>query len=133
MADFATFGEAVGRSLHWPAGTFLADYDDNRREATVTQLEDSMVADVLVRNAYRLDGWSGTASELLSLITQGVSKKVATSSRWAKSPGWLTNEQRRIGPLLRMHGLSINSERNRDRRLIMIMIMNTNASEIEPR
>ena len=39
MADFAAFGEAVGRALGWPDGTVLADYNDNRREATLTQLE----------------------------------------------------------------------------------------------
>ena len=75
MADFAAFGEAVGRTLGWPAGTFLADYNDNRRESTATQLEDSLVANVLLRNAHRLDGWTGTASELLALLTQGVGKK----------------------------------------------------------
>ena len=31
MADFAAFGEAVGRTLGWPSGMFLADYNDNRR------------------------------------------------------------------------------------------------------
>jgi hypothetical protein len=86
MADFATFGEAVGRSLHWPAGAFLADYNDNRREATVTQLEDSMVAAVLLGNAHRLDGWTGSASELLSMLTRGVGKRVATSSAGRNRP-----------------------------------------------
>ena len=30
-----------------------------------TQLEDSLVANVLLRNAHRLDGWTGTPTELL--------------------------------------------------------------------
>jgi hypothetical protein len=34
MADFAAFDEAVGRTLEWPAGTFLAAYTENRRDAT---------------------------------------------------------------------------------------------------
>jgi putative DNA primase/helicase len=116
MADFALFGEAVGRSLHWPAGTFLADYDDNRREATATQLEDSMVADVQVRSAYRLDGWSGAASDLLSLLSHGVSKKTASSSRRPKSPERLTNEIRRIASQLRISGYPLQLLRCRDRR-----------------
>ncbi len=125
MADFAAFGEAVGQTLQWPAGTFLADYHDNRREATVTQLEDSMVAAVLLGNAHRLDGWSGTASELLALLARGVSKKTASSYRWPKSPERLTNEIRRISPQLRINGLSVTFERNRERRLITI----TNAND----
>ncbi len=48
MADFAAFGEAVGLTLGWPAGTLLADYDANRREASAAQLEDSAVGNVLV-------------------------------------------------------------------------------------
>ena len=48
MADFATFAEAVGRSLGWPADTVLSDYDDNRREATLPYIQDSPVADCLL-------------------------------------------------------------------------------------
>ena len=121
MADFAAFGEAVGRTLQWPDGTFLADYDDNRRESTATQLEDSLVATVLLRNSHRLDGWTGTASELLALLTQGVSKGVASSSRWPKSPWLLSNELRRIAPQLRTNGISVTYERNRERRLLTLM------------
>ena len=49
MADFAAFGEAVCQTLQWPAGMFLHDYEDNRREATMTQLEDSIVGTVLLK------------------------------------------------------------------------------------
>ena len=124
MADFAAFGEAVGRTLQWPAGTFLADYSDNRRESTVTQLEDSLVANILLRNAERLDGWAGTATELLSLLTKGVSKGVASSSRWPKSPWLLSNELRRIAPQLRMNGISVTYERNREKRLLTLRTTN---------
>ena len=120
MADFAAFGEAVGRTLGWPAGMFLADYNDNRTESTATQLEDSLVASILRRNAYRLDGWTGTASELLLLLTQGVGKRTASSSRWPKSPWLLSNELRRIAPQLRMHGISVTYERTREKRLLTL-------------
>ena len=98
VADFAAFGEAVGRTLQWPDGTFLTDYDDNRWESTASHLEESLVATVLLRNSHCLDGWTGTASELLALLTQGASKAVASSSRWPKSPWLRSNELRRIAP-----------------------------------
>ena len=120
MADFAAFGEAVGQTLGWPAGTFLADYNENRREGTTNQLEDSIVADILLGNAHRLDGWTGSPSELLSLLTRGVSRRTASASRWPKSPARLTNELRRISPQLQMHGISVTFERNRERRLLTI-------------
>ena len=120
MADFAAFGEAVGRTLEWPAGTFLADYDENRRESTATQLEDSIVATVLLNNSHRIDGWSGTASELLSMLAQAVGGRSAASARWPKSPARLTNELRRIAPQLRMHDLTVTFERSSESRLITI-------------
>ena len=49
---------------------FLADYNDNRQESTATQLEDLLMANVLLTNTYRLDGWTGSASELLFLLTR---------------------------------------------------------------
>ena len=92
MADFAAFGEAVGRTLGWPAGMFLADYNDNRRESTVTQLEDSLVGTVLLENAHGMADWTGTPSRATPLLSLVVGKKVASSARWPKSPAWLTNE-----------------------------------------
>ena len=49
MADFARFGEAVGRGLGWPTETFLAAYLDNRRQATLSTLEDSILANMLLK------------------------------------------------------------------------------------
>ena len=120
MADFAAFGEAVGRALGWPPGMFLADYDANRREATMIQLEDSIVANALLRNVHRLDGWTGTPTALFGLLTRGVSKGAGTSSRWPKSPARMTNELRRIAPQLRMHGLSVTFDRNRESRRVSL-------------
>ena len=125
MADFAAFGEAVGRTLRWPDGTFIADYDDSRRESTATHLEDSLVANVLLSNSHRLDGWSGTASELLSMLARAVGGRSAASAHWPKSPARLTNELRRIAPQLRMHGLTITFERKSESRLIALSCTST--------
>ena len=70
--------------LGWPAGTLLADYNANRREASATQLEDSLVANLLLKNSDRLGGWNGTASELLSLLSRAVGGRSAASSSLAE-------------------------------------------------
>ncbi len=44
MADYAEWGEAAGRGLGWGPETFLSTYNDNRKEASATLLEDSAVA-----------------------------------------------------------------------------------------
>jgi hypothetical protein len=121
MADFAAFGEAVGRALGWKAETVVADYNRNRREATAPQLEDSLVATAMLENAPRgSDEHTCTASSLLAELSRLVGKKVASSARWPKSAGWFTTELRRIAPQLRMHGISITFERSSGKRLLTI-------------
>jgi hypothetical protein len=121
MFDFARFGEAVGRGLGWPAGSFLSAYNDNRLDATVATLEDSPVGTALLWLAHRMPKpWSGTTTKLHGRLTQLVGKKIAVSARWPKTSSALGNELRRIAPQLRMHGLSINFERTRESRSITL-------------
>jgi len=120
MADFARFAEAVGRSLGWPAGTALSDYNDNRREAAMTHIEDSPLADILLELAPHKVDWVRTASDLLAELTAWAGKRVAASPRWPKSPLALSKELRRIAPQLRFHGISIIFLRTSERRFITI-------------
>ena len=77
LADFAAFGEAVGRGMGWPAGSFLSAYNDNRRDATMATLEDSLVAEALVALCGTVvTQWSGTPTELHSVLTQIVGRKI---------------------------------------------------------
>ena len=64
MADFAEWGEAVGRSTGWGTDRFLATYNDNRKEATDLILDVSPVAPVLLSLARRGIDWSCTPLEL---------------------------------------------------------------------
>jgi len=59
MADYASIGEAVGRGLGWLAESFLSAYNDNRRDATIATLEDSLVAGWLT-----VEAWSPSLSRL---------------------------------------------------------------------
>src|SRR4029077_13318804 len=92
MADFAAFAEAVGRGLGWPAGTVLSDYGDNRRQATVLELEDSPLGRLLLDHARYMNDWAGTASDLLAKLTAMAGRRVVASPRWPKSPSWLVRE-----------------------------------------
>jgi hypothetical protein len=122
MADFACVGEAVGRALGWPEGTFLATYSENRQETTVTALEESVLATVLLDSAAMggLVSWTLSATEMLKELGDDVPGKVRASSRWPKSPRAFTNELRRIAPGLRTRGISVNFTKTRDNRLITI-------------
>ena len=84
MADFAYWGEAVGRGLGWPEQSFRSAYARNRRAATDSAIEDSAVADALFRSVPSTLKWSGATTELHRQLTASVGKDVATSSRWPK-------------------------------------------------
>ncbi|MFI5454033.1 MAG: hypothetical protein ACHRXM_01140 [Isosphaerales bacterium] len=120
MADFAVFAEAVGRNLRWPAGTVLSDYNDNRCDAAVTHIEESPVASFLLEWAHELNDWSGTSAELLAQLNTLVEKKVRALRQWPKAPSTLAKELRRIAPHLRLHGISIAFEKNREKHLITL-------------
>jgi len=132
MADFAAFAEAVGRALGWPAGTVLSDYNDNRREATLTHLEDSPLADILIELAPQKVDWIRTASDLLAELTAHVGRREAASPRWPKSPLSLSIELRRIAPQMRMHDVSIVFHRTRDKRFISITSTKPPITEASP-
>ena len=122
MADFACLGEAVGRALGWPEGTFVSAYSANCQEATVTALEESVLATVLLDSAAMggLVNWTLSATEMLDQLSDDVAGRVRASSRWPKSPRAFTNELRRIAPQLRTRGISIKFTKTRDNRLITI-------------
>ena len=120
MADYAIWGEAVGRGLGWEPGTFLSTYTDNRKEATLTDLLDSPLGNVLLQVARLITGLSGTPAKLHAKLTEIVGKKVAASADWPKTSEKFSNELRRLAPQLRMHGMSVSFERRHEGRIITL-------------
>jgi hypothetical protein len=118
MADFAEWGEATGRSLGWGSGTFMSTYDANRKEATELLLDESTVANVLLRMARKGINWCGTPMNLFHALTKIAGK--GAGARWPKSMHTFGMELRRIAPQLRLHGLSINFERRRGERIVTL-------------
>jgi hypothetical protein len=122
MADFARFGEAIGRGLGWPAEAFLSIYTENRQAASVLALEDSPIAQqlLLIASMGRLRQWTLSATKMLRHLTSGRQRRTTASARWPKSARELSNELRRIAPILRTRGITVKFTRTRDSRLITI-------------
>ena len=123
MADFARFAEAVGRGLGWPPETFLAAYLDNRQQATLSTLEDSILANTLlkmVENNWGLLEWIEPASEMHARLTLGLDRRIAKSPSWPKTPAMFGNELRRLAPTLAENGLFVIFKRNQKTRLIIL-------------
>jgi hypothetical protein len=123
MADFARFGEAIGRAMGWPAGTFLSAYVENRRDAAISTLDDSVFGTFLLeRVSYWRSGDALTASpaEWLRRFNEYKDHKATKSARWPKTPSALGNEMRRLAPTLRDRGVAVAFGKNRNSRLITI-------------
>jgi hypothetical protein len=126
MADFAEWGEATSRGLGWGTDTFMTTYDTNRKEATELLLDDSTVANVLLKIARNGVNWSRTAQNL----SQGLLKIAGKEAghRWPKTISMFGNELRRIAPQLRLRGISINFERRRGERFVTLSSDGPNAA-----
>jgi hypothetical protein len=117
MADFAHWGEAVGRGLGWPEDEFLKSYLRNRSAATIAAIEESPIASFLLAN---FSSWSGSFAELHALLTPALGKKSATSTGWPRTVPQFAREMHRIAPQLRPHGLSITFSRHHKGRRVVI-------------
>ncbi len=149
MADYAKWGEAVGRGLGWAPHTFLSAYSTNRRQATIPTLSDSAVANVLVElgpglqqprwrdcsptelfdrlTDYYQDttvAWNGHLSPVVARR-----KLAVANARWPKDTRDFALELRRIAPQLRLHGLSIEFERGHGGRRIVFTCTDIPAGE----
>jgi hypothetical protein len=120
MADFAYWGEAVGRGLGWPEFSFRSAYARNRRAATDRAVDDSAVAEALFKTVPSSLKWSGSTAELHRELTASIDKTTAKSSLWPKHVSRFSSEVRRLAPQLRERGLSIAFSRSRDQRLITL-------------
>jgi hypothetical protein len=121
MADFALWGEAVGRGLGWQAGDFTSVYGNNRFEASATALENSPIGNLLLQVAPNVLELECSPTELLEMLAEKAGKKVARSAAWPKTPRNFTDELRRLAPQLRMHGLSVVYSRNRSGSVVKLV------------
>ncbi len=104
MADFAKWGEAVIRGLGGEPGSFLTSYNNNRRAACESALDDCPVAEALRHMAASLEGpYQATASGLLRALAGHTPQSAARIVQWPKTPRTLSCTLRRITPQLRSH------------------------------
>ena len=120
MADFVSWVTAAEACLGWERHSFVRLFAQRQTEAVNVQLDSSLVAQELL---CFLSGtraiWSGTASELLSALSDSVRAKTGTIPRdWPKTPLTLSNELRRLGPALGTRGISVASTRTNKKRLL---------------
>jgi hypothetical protein len=121
MADFARFGEAVGRAMGSPPNTFLSAYLGNRKDASASSLEDSVVAGVVL-DFLTNEAWEtkGTPTEVLDELSRFAGRRIRASRDWPKTPSRMGNELRRLAPHLRERGIYVTSWKNHKGRFISL-------------
>jgi hypothetical protein len=106
MADYALWSEACC-SAWWPAGTFIEAYRQNLAAGVELSIEASPVATAVKSFMANRERWSGTAENLLELLTAAISEKAARSRGWPTLPHLLSGQLRRAAPNLRKIGIRI--------------------------
>ena len=99
MADFAEWIVACSPALPFSADEFLDAYVSNRRGAMDLSLDGDPIAEAI----FRIESFEGTASELLSKLSDEVSEEVRRSKTWPKSAralgGLMSDPRPRAFPL----------------------------------
>ena len=123
MADFARFGEAVGRSQGWGDGAFLKAYRNNIEGVTESAAEASPVATAILKlmTEQNEDEWQGTPGELLAALTGQINEREAKAPGWPQTPRKLSSELIRLAPVLRRLGISYTrpERTNKGRKVIL--------------
>ena len=110
MADFALWTTACEGAL-WPAGTFARAYAANRRTAIESIIEADPIASRIRAMMANRTIWTGTASDLLLLSSEGAREGNSSGSSWAKNPRALAGRLRRAQTFLRTLGIEITFSR----------------------
>jgi len=115
MADFARWSTACETAI-WPAGTFWTAYSSNRDEAVAGVIEADPVANAVRALMATRTGWTGTASDLLGVLTELVGEAQRKSKSWPNTPSTLSGRLRRAATFLRKAGIEIAFDREANRK-----------------
>jgi len=135
MADFCLFAAACETAI-WPAGTFMAAYEDNRNEANFEVIAASPLAIAICKFAATQSGrWTGTAENLLKKLKEQIDDETVLRDKklWPCTGQVLSGRLRRITPALRKIGVIIDRDRDgqgNDRRNIIKISQSVGAENI---
>jgi len=122
MADFAIWASACETAL-WPEGTFWAAYNENREQTVDTVIDADPVASTVRSLMLTRRIWTGTATDLLSALSEKAGEKVSRSKGWPDTPRALSGRLKRAMTFLRKTGITIEFHREGAARTRTIQII----------
>ncbi len=120
MADFALWASAAETAFGWEPGTFLRSYQGNRESANEVALEASAIARPLLELLEEQGSWSGTSSELLTVLDPKVNDQLKRQKSWPKNGRSISGHLKRLAPNIRSAGWDIYFYREAKQRLVSI-------------
>jgi len=106
LADFAKWVTAAEGDLRWAPGAFARAYDENRTDAASLSL-DALFIDALDDACSMIGTFDGTATDLLDRMTMRAEKAAVKDKHWPRRPRHLSHYLRRLAPILRSKGYTI--------------------------
>ena len=121
MADFALWATACETAL-WPTGTFSVAYLGNREDAVESVIDADPIATAVRTLMAKRTGWTGTASDLLVVLSKLVGDRSVSSKNWPDTPRALSGRLRRAATFLRKIGIEVGFGREGQARTRTITI-----------
>jgi hypothetical protein len=127
LADFAKWLVAASPGLGWDPQRFLEAYAGNRRDVSDAAFDADPVAVAVHKliTAGYLEGWIGSATELLVLLDAYAPERLRKSNIWPSSAVSLGKRIDRAAPLLRAKGITVDHSRVGAARTIILAPMRT--------
>lgn len=112
MADFAQWAAAGLPALGFSAEEFMWAYRHNIGTGLSAGIESSLIGRSIRTLMMSLSNWTGSASELLEVLSRTVDESAARSPSWPRSAQALSGAIKRLAPALRSSGVDVISSRN---------------------
>ena len=110
MADFALWVTAAEPALRWEPGTFMKSYSANLDAGVEVALEASPFGEALLKHMTKCVTWTGTATDLLNELERAAHERATRSPSWPKSGKGAASALRRMAPLFRRMGITIDQQ-----------------------
>lgn len=114
MADFTQWAVASGLD------GFLERYVTVRKDEFINLIEGHAVGRALTKFIEEQGEWTGTASELLKLLSKRTEDIEKEGKEWPKQPNQLSKCLRRLAPALRGIGIDVTETRNHEGRFFTL-------------
>ena len=107
-------GDRLPETAYWPAGSFIAAYNTNRKEVIQKVIDANSVAAAVQKLMEQKTEWNGTATELLTELAVEAGERISNSrSRGQPMRAPSSSRIRRSAPFLRAQGIRFIPDKGR--------------------